>query len=170
MINNSIEYIKGVGSARAQLLQSELGIYTYLHLLQHYPFRYIDKTKFTKIADIISEDEAVQLKGIIRRIEEQGEGNKKRAILTFRDESGVTELIWFKGISWVKDLQIGTEYVVYGRPTIYNERVSLVHPEIELATDKNTKEANRFDPVYPTTEKLKAKGLDSKAIDRRAHV
>jgi ATP-dependent DNA helicase RecG len=166
MLSNSIEYIKGVGTARAQLLQSELGIYTYLHLLQHYPFRYVDKTKFTKIIEIISEDDFVQLRGIIRRIEEQGEGSKKRVTITFRDESGVTELIFFKGISWVKELHIGMEYIIYGKPTIYNERVSLVHPEIELATEKNTKEANRFDPVYPTTEKLKARGLDSKGISR----
>jgi len=166
ILSTSIEYIKGVGTARAQLLKSELGIFNYLHLLQHYPFRYVDKTAFTRIVDIISEDEPVQLRGIIRRIEEQGEGSKKRAIVIFRDESGVTELIWFKGLSWVKDLVVGAEYVVYGKPTIYNERVSIVHPEIELATDKNTKEASRFDPVYPTTEKLKARGLDSKGLGR----
>lgn len=166
MLDTSIEYLKGVGAQRAQTLQSELGIFNFMHLLQHYPFRYVDKTKFHRIADIQSEGDYVQIRGILRRLEEQGEGAKRRIVGTFRDESGVLELVWFKGLNWVKDLETGAEYIIYGKPTIFNQRVSMVHPEMELATKNNTENANSLEPVYGSTDKLKNKGLDTRGIGR----
>lgn len=166
MLDTSIEYLKGVGAQRAQTLQSELGIFNFMHLLQHYPFRYVDKTKFHRIADIQSEGDYVQIRGVLRRLEEQGEGAKRRIVGTFRDESGVLELVWFKGLNWVKDLETGAEYIIYGKPTIFNQRVSMVHPEMELATKNNTENANSLEPVYGSTDKLKNKGLDTRGIGR----
>jgi ATP-dependent DNA helicase RecG len=164
MLDTSIEYLKGVGAYRAETLKSKLGIYVFEHLLEYYPFRYVDKTQFHTVSQVNSEDESYQIRGVLRRIEEQGEGNKKRVIGTFRDETGVVELIWFKGLSWAKSLQVGAEYVIYGRPEIYNHFISFVHPEMDLATVSNNKGGAAMSPVYPSTKELEARGLDSKGM------
>ena len=165
MLDTSIEYLKGVGAYRAEALNSKLGIFTFEHLLEYFPFRYVDKTKFHTISQVNSEDEAYQIRGVIRRIDEQGEGHKKRAVLTFRDETGVVELVWFKGLNWVKTLKVGQEYIIYGRPEIFNHNVSFVHPEIELVTPNNTdKKVSAMSPVYSSSKELENRGLDSKGI------
>ncbi|MCH2021424.1 MAG: ATP-dependent DNA helicase RecG [Saprospiraceae bacterium] len=164
MLNTSIEYLKGVGTARADALKKELGIFTYFQLLQHYPFRYVDKTRFHKIKDIINDSEYVQIKGILRRINSIGAGRKRRMTAIFRDDSGSIELTWFKGLSWVQNLQVGKEYIVYGKPSIYNKKLSIVHPEITLLTEEKKVNASTLEPVYHSTEKLKTRRLDSKGL------
>lgn len=164
MLNNSIEYLKGVGTTRADMLGKELGIFTLGQLLQHYPFRYVDKTKFHKVKDVKDDSEYVQLRGILRRIDSYGEGRKRRLVGAFRDDTGTMELVWFKGLHWIQNLQVGTEYIVYGKPSVFNKKLSIVHPDIELITTANTDAAATLAPVYPSTEKLNAKRLDTKGL------
>jgi ATP-dependent DNA helicase RecG len=165
-LQTKIEFLKGIGPAKAAMLQKELGIFTVSDLLQHYPFRYIDKTKFNRISDITPDThESVQLRGILRRLEVKGDGRKRRLVARFRDPSGAIDLVWFKGIHFIeKTLVIGSEYVVYGKPAFFGSQPNIAHPEIEIVTKSNTELAPTMDAVYPTTEKLKGKGLDPKGI------
>lgn len=166
-LKNPIEYLKGVGPKRAELLQKELGIFTFEDLLHQYPYRYIDKTQFHRIADLHADIGAVQVKGILRRLTLVGAGRKKRLTGRIRDESGAIDLVWFTGIQWVeKKLEVGKEYVVYGRINAFKSLLSIPHPEIEPAAEVNTKQKAVFDPVYSSTEKLNAQGLDSKGRRR----
>ena len=164
MLNKSIEYLKGVGTAKADILKKELGIFSYIQLLQHYPYRYVDKTKFHQIKDVVQEGEYVQIKGILRRIQTIGEGRKRRMTGVFRDETGFMELTWFKGLSWVQNLQVGVEYIVYGKPTVYKGNISMVHPEITLLSEAKKANAPTLEPLYSTTEKMRTKRLDTKGL------
>jgi ATP-dependent DNA helicase RecG len=161
-----IEFIKGVGPQKAALIGAELGLFTYGDLIQHYPFRYEDRTKFYPIEDVHADLPFVQIKGRIRKMETIGEMRSKRLVVQFEDETGIIELIWFKGIQWVtKKLQLGVDYVVFGKPAAFGRKINIAHPEIEVLTTQNEK-ASFLQPVYNTSEKMKAKYLDSKAISK----
>jgi ATP-dependent DNA helicase RecG len=163
ILNNPIAYLKGVGPARAELLQKELSIYTFGDLLLHFPFRYVDKTRFHNIRDISPQSDYVQLRGVLRRLTTAGEGRKRRLIGKLRDESGAIELVWFKGVHYLeKQLQVGMEYVVYGRVNTFRDNLNIPHPEMEPVSKANTEQASTFEPVYPSTDKLNSKGLDAK--------
>lgn len=163
ILDNPIEYLKGVGPMRGDMLKKELGIHTFGDLLRHFPFRYVDKTKFHRIRDINSESNAVQLKGVLRRLTTMGDGRKKRLVGRFRDNTGVIELIWFSGIHWLeKNLVIGKEYVVYGKINFFRNQPNISHPEMEALTNETASKAQTFAPVYPSTDKLNSKGLDAK--------
>lgn len=167
MLDTPIEYLKGIGPQRAEMLKKELGIYLYRDLLSHYPFRYIDKTQFHKIREINEDLPAVQLRGIIDRMEVLGAKQAKRLVVQLRDDTGIIELIWFKGHSWMaQKLQSGTEYIVYGKPTNFNGRYNLAHPDIEPSTGDSSQQQSAFQPVYNSTEKLKMRGLDSDGMRR----
>ncbi|HLP92977.1 MAG TPA: ATP-dependent DNA helicase RecG [Saprospiraceae bacterium] len=164
-LDSNIEFLKGVGPQRADTLKTELGIFTCRDLLFHFPFRYIDRTQFHRIRDVHNEGENVQLRGILRRLETMGEGKAKRLVGTLRDDSGIMELVWFRGIQWLeKSLQVGKEYIVFGRVSEFNGRMNIPHPEMEEATSETGQKAKNFDPVYPTTDKLTQKGLDAKGL------
>lgn len=166
IFDTRIEYLKGVGPVKGALLSKELQIFTFGDLIQHYPFRYEDRTKFYKIAELNDKLPFVQIRGRIRHIETQGHQRKKRLIAYLTDGSGEVELIWFRGLQWVaRKLVLGSEYVVFGKPTAYSQRYNIVHPEIELLTEANA-EKSFLQPIYSTTEKLKSKFLESKAISR----
>ncbi len=163
ILDSPIEYLKGVGPLRGDMLKKELGIFTFRDLLFHFPFRYVDKTKFHQIRDLSAESDAVQLRGTLRRLSVAGTGRKKRLIGKLRDETGAIDLVWFKGVHWLeKSLEIGQEYIVYGRVNNFNGVINIPHPETELVALSNTKKAATFAPVYPSTEKLNTKGLDAK--------
>jgi ATP-dependent DNA helicase RecG len=163
ILDSSIEYLKGVGPARGEMLKKELGLFTFRDLLMHFPYRYVDKTQFHKIRDISAQSDVVQLRGILRRLDSMGDGRKKRLIGKFRDDTGAIDLVWFKGVYWLeKNLVIGKEYVVYGRINSFQGRINIPHPEIEEVTAANSDKANTFAPVYSSTEKLNAKNLDAK--------
>lgn len=162
-LESPIEYLKGVGPKRGELLKTELGIFTFRDLLLHFPFRYVDKTKFHRIAELGEDSGEVQLKGILRRLDMAGGPRKKRLVGRFRDESGSIELVWFSGVTWIeKALQVGMEYVVYGKIQAFRDQLSIVHPEIETVSTENTSLAQTFAPVYSSTEKLNSKGVDVK--------
>ena len=164
-LDTAIEYLRGVGPQRADVLKKELGVFTIGDLLFHFPFRYIDRTKFHRIRDIQTEGEQYQVKGILRRLETAGEGRAKRLVGTLRDESGSIELVWFQAIQWLeRNLHVGKEYVVFGRANQFGGRFTLPHPEIEEVTPDNAQSARTFDPVYPSTDKLTQKGLDAKGL------
>lgn len=164
--NTPIEFLKGVGPQRATLLNKELGVFTYADLVQHYPFRYEDRTKFYTTAEIVEEMPYVQLRGVIRKKELIGTGFKKRLTATFEDSKGTLELVWFQGINWANDkLKTGIEYVVFGKPARFGSKYSIAHPEIDVFTDTLEK-TQSLRPVYPLTEKLKNKYIDNKVISR----
>jgi ATP-dependent DNA helicase RecG len=163
LLDTPIEYLTGVGPMKADVLKKELRIFTYRDLLYHFPFRYVDKTRFHRIADIDEESDTVQLKGILRRLEVAGEGRVRRLSGTLRDETGSIELVWFQMVHFLeKSLSVGGEYIVYGRVNWYGAKVSIPHPEMELATPEKLEKAPTFDPVYPSTAKLDTKNLDAK--------
>ena len=164
--DTSIEFLKGVGPNRAALLNKELGIFTYGDLLQHYPFRYEDRTQFVSVNEITDEMVSVQLKGIIRKKELIGVGAKRRMTAQFEDSSGAIELIWFKGINWVSEkIKTGVPYVVFGKPSRYGTKINIAHPDIDPVTEKSER-GGSLNPVYSLTETLRNRFLDSKAISK----
>ena len=166
-LDSKIEFLKGVGPQRAEVLKTELGIFTCRDLLFHFPFRYIDRTQFHRIRDVQTEGEQVQLRGILRKLETVGEGRAKRLVGSLRDESGMMELVWFQAVQWLeKNLTVGKEYIAFGRVNEFNSRFSITHPEMEESAIDNTQKARTFDPVYPTTDRLVQKGLDAKGLRR----
>jgi ATP-dependent DNA helicase RecG len=164
--DTSLEFLKGVGPQRAALLQKELKLFTFGDLIQYYPFRHEDRTQFYKINQVNDLMPHVQVKGKITDFEFVGGGFKKRLVGHFTDGTGELELVWFQGIPWVtKKIQPNVEYVVFGKPNRYGKTLSIAHPEIEPLTTKNEK-GGFLQPVYPVTEKLKARYIDSKFIAR----
>ncbi len=160
-----IEFLKGVGTAKADLLAKELNIRSVEDLLNHFPFRYIDKTKFQKISELTGDEDYVQIKGQVVQLQTLGAGRSKRLVAQFTDSSGQIELIWFQGIKWIEDsLQLRTEYIVFGRLTEFNRKFSIAHPEMELMVGHPA--VSFLAPVYPSTDKLNKKGLDTKSQRR----
>jgi ATP-dependent DNA helicase RecG len=133
--NTSLEFLKGVGPQRAALLQKELKLFTFGDLIQYYPFRHEDRTRFYPIHEVNDLMPHVQLKGKITDFEIIGGGFKKRLVGHFEDGSGGLELVWFQGISWVmQKIKPNTEYVVFGKPNRFGNKLSIAHPEIEPLT------------------------------------
>jgi ATP-dependent DNA helicase RecG len=161
-----IEYLKGVGPQRAALFNKELKIFSFADLIQHYPFRYEDRTKYYAINELSDEMPFVQLKGKIVKKELIGTGFKKRLVAQFTDGLGEIELVWFQGINWVNEkVKPGTEYVAFGKPSRFGNRFNIAHPELEPLTANNEKGGALY-PVYPLTETLRIRHLDSKAISK----
>lgn len=163
-LDQKIDYLRGVGSTRAELLNTELAIFTYGDLLRHYPFRYEDRSVFHKISAVRSDETAFQIKGKVISTGTIGDKRKQRFVAEFADETGIVELVWFQGVKWMqKKVVVDGYYVIYGKPTRYGSSFNFMHPEIELLTPKNEKEGY-FQPIYPLTEKLRKKFVDSKAL------
>lgn len=164
LLDQSVAYLKGVGPAKADLLGKELGVFTVRDLLLQFPFRYIDRTQFHRISDLLPDSGQVQIKGVLRHLSVQGDSRKKRLMGRLRDDSGAAlELVWFTGVSYLeKIMEVGEEYIVFGKVQEFGGRLSISHPEMEKANERNTQEANHFDPVYPSTEKLNQRGLDQR--------
>ncbi|GAB5557619.1 MAG: ATP-dependent DNA helicase RecG [Schleiferiaceae bacterium] len=165
LLKTPIEYLKGVGPQRADLLKKELGLFVYEDLLTTYPFRYVDKSRYYTISEIANAEAEVQIIGKIRNVQEVGPPRKKRLTAEFYDATGSVELIWFKGARWVKPtLKADTDFVLFGKPSMFNRKFTIAHPELEVATDQVQGGQGRMEPVYPSTEKLSQKGLNSKGI------
>ncbi|HEY0741465.1 MAG TPA: ATP-dependent DNA helicase RecG, partial [Chryseosolibacter sp.] len=161
-----IEFLKGVGPQRAALLNKELKIFTFGDLIQHYPFRYEDRTKFYQVADLTDELPYVQLKGRILSKELIGAGHKKRLVAIFSDGTGQMELVWFQGINWATEkIKTGVEYIVFGKATRYGSKFNIAHPEID-AVSASSEKGGSLHPVYPLTEQLRTRRIESKMIAR----
>ena len=164
--DTSIEFLKGVGPQRAALLQKELKIFTFGDLLQHYPFRYEDRTKFYTIKAVSEEMPYVQIKGKITRMEVVGGGFKKRLVGQFTDGTGTLELVWFQAVQWViQKIKPGVEYVVFGKPNRFGKTLTIAHPEVE-PVGTSTDKGGYLQPVYPLSEKLRVRRIDSKVISK----
>ncbi len=164
--SKSIMYLKGAGPQRAELLEKELGIATYADLIQHYPFRYEDRTKFHKIADLDEQLPSVQIIGEITGFQLVGPPRRQRLVATFKDDTGRIDLVWFQGARWAQQqYKVGVTYVVFGKPARFGSSFNIAHPEIDiLRRDKGA--STYLQPVYPTTEKLKKKYIDTKVISK----
>ena len=160
-----IEYLKGVGPQRANLLKQELSIYNFEDLLNHFPFRYVDRSYFCKINEIPFQENATQFKGIVTKINEGGKGRHKTLSAIVEDETGKIELIWFQGINWIKNsISIGNTYQVFGKAKAYNSIWKIAHPELSLWNPEATNKG--FQPIYSTTEKLSSNGLGTKGLEK----
>ncbi len=166
-LETSIEFLKGVGPARAELLKKELNIKNISDLLLYYPFRYIDRSKIYKVNQIDSDAAYIQLKGKITSLREIGKGRAVRLSGIFEDNTGSIELVWFQGVSWWKDkIKIGTEYVIFGKPSLFNGKYNITHPDVDLAEEEKPLHAEPFQPYYFTSEKLKRKGFTGKSFGK----
>ena len=163
-----IEYLKGVGPQKGDVLKKEVQIFTIGDLLQYYPFRYIDRTQFHKISQIKPDMIGAQILGRLVSLQEIGEKRGRRLVAQFRDDSAQMELVWFQSLTWVKKtLKVGAAYIIYGKPTEFNGSLSMTHPEMDLYQSQEKKIGNQtMQPVYSSSEKLKKFNLDSKGILR----
>ena len=167
LLSSPIEYLKGVGPLRADMLKKELNLYTFGDLLNHFPHRHIDKTQVTDIAKITPDQDFVQVRGVLMGMDILGEKRAKRLVSQLRDATGQIELAWFQGINWVqKQLVEGQTYIVFGRVSFFNGRAQIVHPEIEPYVAATAGQKSVLEPVYPSTEKLKSRGLNGKQISK----
>ncbi|MFN5022726.1 MAG: ATP-dependent DNA helicase RecG [Chitinophagaceae bacterium] len=167
LLSSPIEYLKGVGPLRADMLKKELNLYTFGDLLNHFPHRHIDKTQVTDIAKITPDLDFVQVRGVLMGMDTLGEKRAKRLVSQLRDATGQIELAWFQGINWVqKQLVEGQTYIVFGRVSFFNGRAQIVHPEIEPYVAATAGQKSVLEPVYPSTEKLKSRGLNGKQIGK----
>jgi ATP-dependent DNA helicase RecG len=166
-LNTSISYLKGVGPSRADLLKSELGIFTFNDLLHFFPNRYIDRTQFFKINQLQQNSAEIQIVGKITHIKTVAQKKGSRLVATFIDETGSMELVWFRGAKWIKDaLKINTPYVIFGKLTYFNGLFSMPHPEMELVADYKKNLRTAMQPVYPSTEKLTNKGITNRVVSK----
>ena len=157
-LNNSVKFVPGVGEARAKLLEKELGIITIGDLLRHYPFRYIDRTRIYRIAEVNEsmESSLVQIRARVTGVGYAGTGRKQRFSAYVSDASGSAELTWFAGIKWIeKSVEVGREYLIFGRPSFYRGELQLAHPEMELVEKALSRKAHSgMQGIYPSTEKI----------------
>ena len=167
ILTSPIEYLNGITTFKGDLLRKELSIFTFKELLEHYPFRHVDKTKLDKIAGLSPNNEYAQVAGKITQIDILGEGRGRRLTARLQDETGEIELVWFQGISWIqKAIAVGHQYLVFGRLSFFIGKPQIAHPEIENFTAQKADGKYYLEPVYPSTEKLKAKGLNGRAIGK----
>ncbi|RAK40878.1 UNVERIFIED_ORG: ATP-dependent DNA helicase RecG [Chitinophaga ginsengisegetis] len=167
ILSNPIEYLKGVGPQKGELLRKEIKVYTFGDLLQYFPFRYVDRTRIDKIASLSGYEDFVQIRGKIINMVVMGENRSKRLVATFKDETGTIDLVWFQGWQWMqKSLKENVAYLVFGRISVFNGVTQLAHPELDLLTEEIATGKQFLEPVYYTTEKLKARGLTAKAIGK----
>ncbi len=157
-LDNSVKFVPGVGEARSRLLEKELGIFTIGDLLRHYPFRYIDRTKIYPIGEVVEDMSAslVQLRARVTGVACAGSGRKQRFSVYVSDSSGSAELTWFHGIKWIENrVEVGREYLIFGRPTFFRGELRMVHPELDLVEKALSRKANSgMQGIYPSTEKL----------------
>ena len=165
-LKQDIQFLPGVGPVRGDILRNEAGIHTFEDLIFYFPYRYIDKSKFYTIREVHPDLPYIQIRGTIRKYTSIGGGRKKRLVAAFADSTGTLELVWFRGAKWIpENYPPGKEVVVFGKPSVYNRKINIVHPEIEDPA-KVKKVQSSLQAVYSTTEKMKDNYLTSKAISK----
>ena len=169
ILDQDIQYLPGVGPNRKKILGDELGIHTYGDLLYNYPYKYVDRSKFYSIHELTGDMPFVQIVGHILSFETFAMGpRKERVVAHFTDGTGIMDLVWFQGGKYAKQsYKIGKEYIVFGKPTIFNNRINVTHPDIEEIRDDGQEQTNfGLRPYYSTTEKMKKRALNSKSIEK----
>ncbi len=160
----SITYLPGVGPKKAEILRKEAGIFSYEDLLFYFPYKYVDRSRFYKISEISGNMPYIQLKGRILYFDTLGEGRSKRLVAKFTDGTGTIDLVWFKGLNYVKEkYRLNTEYIVFGKPTEFGHAYNIAHPDID-SLDRAEQVAKGLTPFYNTSEKMKRAFLNSRAI------
>ncbi len=160
----SIKYLPGVGEQRATLLGRELNIHSLYDLLYYFPYKYIDRSRLFTVAELTGSMPHVQLCGEIRSFEEMGEGASRRIVAHFTDGTGFVDLVWFRGLKYLKNrFKLGEKYIVFGKPSVFNGRVNIAHPDIDVAEALQLSTMG-LQPYYNTTEKMKRSGLNSQAM------
>lgn len=161
-----ITYLSGVGPQRAALLGKELNISSFRDLLYYFPYKYVDRSRLYTIREIDGNMPYIQLRGKILSFETVGEGRQRRLLAHFSDGTGLIDLVWFQGLKYiVSRYKVDEEYVVFGKPTVFNGRVNVAHPDIDIANELNLT-AMGLQPYYNTTEKMKRSGLNSHAVEK----
>ncbi|WP_299365956.1 DUF559 domain-containing protein [Winogradskyella sp.] len=164
-LQTPIDYIKGVGPNRADLLRSELGIDTYQDLINLFPNRYIDRTQYYKINELQHNNAEVQVIGRITGLREVAQKRGRRLVADFRDDTGTMELVWFRGQKWIREsLKIDQPYVIFGKTNWFNGKFSMPHPEMELQSEHEKNLRSAMQAIYPSTEKLSNKGITNRVI------
>lgn len=164
-LKTPIEYLKGVGTARADMLKKEMGIFVFADLLFHFPYRHVDRSTIYDISDIHGEMPYIQLKGKITNFRTVGKSKTQRLVATFSDATGHLELVWFQGAKWVREaITENKEYLVFGKPTEFNGSINIAHPTIDEPDAAGQKKYLRIMPFYNVTDRMRVKGLDTKAI------
>ena len=168
LLQTPIEYLKGVGPQRGELLRKELGIHRYEDLVNFFPNRYIDRTRYYKINELQKNDSEVQISGKIINIKTVEFGKaKKRLVATFVDETGQIELTWFQGHKWIRDsLKINVPYVIFGKVSYFGNTYNMAHPEMELHTEHEQSLRSAMQPVYPSTETLTNRGISNRVVNK----
>ncbi|WP_242119210.1 ATP-dependent DNA helicase RecG [Aestuariivivens sediminicola] len=166
-LQTPINYLKGVGPNRADLLRKELGIHTYQDLINLFPNRYLDRTTYYKINQLQQNSSELQIIGSITAFKEVGTHRGKRLVATFQDATGTMDLVWFRGHKWIREqLKLNTPYVAFGRVNWFNGTFNMPHPELELLEDHEKSLRSAMQPIYPSTEKLSTKGITNKVINK----
>ncbi|WP_223033303.1 ATP-dependent DNA helicase RecG [Hanstruepera marina] len=164
-LQTPIDYLKGVGPNRAELLRKELGIHTYQDLINLFPNRYLDRTRYYKINELQRNSADVQIIGQIIKFEEVAQKHGKRLVATFQDNTSTMELVWFRGHKWIREnLKLKTDYVIFGKTNWFNGKFSMPHPDMELLKDHEKNIQSAMQPIYPSTEKLTNKGVSNRVI------
>ena len=166
-LDTPIEFLKGVGPQRGELLRTELGVAVFGDLLQRFPFRYVDRSRFHAVSELRGEQDGVQLRGWVSQVRTVGEKQARRLTARLTDATGTIELVWFKGIRWLQPiLKEGAEFIVFGKVTDFRGRLNMAHPELEAAEQWEQGLDSSLQPVYSTTEKATARGLNSRGIQK----
>ena len=168
LLQTPIEYLKGVGPSRGELLRKELNIHRYGDLMNFFPNRYIDRTRYYKINELQNSTAEVQIIGKIIHIKTVEFGkNQKRLVASFADETGQMELTWFQGVKWIREsLKLNEVYVIFGKTSNYGNQFSMAHPEMELMEEHKASLRSAMQPVYPSTEKLTQRGITNKVVNK----
>ena len=168
ILDSDIKFLPGIGPKRAELLSKEINVKTFRDLLYFFPFRYIDRTKIYSISEVEPSMSYIQLRGKITKIDFIGGNSKaKRLVATFADSTGLIDLVFFHGIKWISEkLKPYTEYIVFGKPSTFNNTVNIIHPEIETMREAGESYTGNMIGVYPSTERLRNNGFGNKQISR----
>ena len=167
ILDTEIKFLTGVGPRRSELLNKELGISTFGDLVYYFPYKYIDRTKFYRISELDPEMPNVQVRGIIEKFQTEGGGRNKRLTAIFKDETGSVKLVWFKAHRWIVDsYKINKEYIVFGKPGLFNETINIVHPEIEDPDKLEKRISSNIQSQYSTTERLKSNYITSRTLNK----
>jgi len=164
-LSTPLAYLKGIGPAKAELLQKELSLFTFHDLLFHFPYRHIDRSKVYKIRELQADMPYIQVKGVLSNLRTLGTKGTERLVAELRDETGMIELVWFQGHKWIKDsLKSNQVYLAFGKPNAFNNQINIVHPNLDDPEDAANKKYLHIMPLYHCTERMKARGIDAKAI------
>jgi len=166
-LDTNITYLSGVGPKRAELLNKEINIFTYRDLLWYFPYKYIDRTRFYKVSELDPDLPFVQLKGTIKGYYTEGHGKGKRLVADFQDDTGIIKLVWFRGTKWImSSYTTGVEFIVFGKPGVFNGIINIIHPEIEASSKVAERLNSSLQAQYSTTENLKNHFITSRTISK----